>query len=127
MAPTEKLNIAFMNIRGQTGLTLTKQMQIEDYIRNNRIDILHLQESNIVEDTFIDCKLISSSYNIIANNSPTKYGTASLVKNEFEVKNVAMDSEGRVIIFEVGGITCGNLYMQSGTDAMSREKGALFL
>jgi exonuclease III len=127
MDPTETLNTAFINIRGQTGLTLTKQMQIEEFIRQNSIDILHLQESNILEDTFIDCKLISSSYNIIVNNSQTNYGTASLIKNDFEVKNVAMDSEGRVIIFEVGGVTCGNMYLHSGTDGMSRGRRENYL
>ena len=45
-----------------------------------------------------------------------------MVKNEFEPENIAMDREGRVIIFEVGGITCGNFYIDSGTDAMSRGK-----
>ena len=44
------------------------------------------------------------------------------MKNELEVKNVAMDKEGRVIIFEVGDVTCGNIYIHSGTDSTSRGK-----
>ena len=116
------LTTAFINIRGQTGLPLSKQLQIEHFIRENNVDILHLQESNIEDDTFSECNLITSSYHIIVNNSLNKYGTASLVKNDFEVKNVAMDKEGRIIIFEVGDMTCGNLYIHSGTDAVSRGK-----
>ena len=122
MGVTNILNTAFINIRGQTGLKLSKQLQIENFIRENKIDILHLQESNIEDDTFSECSLITSSYNIIVNNSQSKYGTASLIKNEFEVENVAMDKEGRVIIFEVGGVTCGNLYIHSGTDSVARGK-----
>ena len=55
MDPTNQINIAFINIRGQTGLNLAKQVQLEDFIKQNRIDILHLQESNIEENTFSDC------------------------------------------------------------------------
>ena len=122
MDQSKFLTVGFINIRGQTGLTLSKQLQIEQFIRNNNVDILHLQEVNIEEITFSECKLITSSYNVIANNSQNKYGTASLIKNELEAENIAMDKEGRVIIFEVGGITCGNLYIHSGTDSVSRNK-----
>ena len=54
--------IAYMNIRGQTGLSLEKQLQIENFLLQNDIDILHCQEINIEEDTFHECKVISSSY-----------------------------------------------------------------
>ena len=127
MAPADTFNIAFINIRGQTGFNLSKQKQIEEFIRINKIDILHLQESNIAEETFTECKMISSSYNIIANNSQNNYGTASLIRNDFETKNITMDTEGRVIIFEVGGVTCGNLYLPSGTDGQSRGKREHYL
>ena len=116
------LHIAYMNIRGQTGLSLEKQIQIENFVSQNEIDILHCQEIDIGQDTFKECNLISSSYNLVTNNSQNKYGTASLVKNEFQAENITMDKEGRVIIFEIGGVTCGNFYIQSGTDAMSRGK-----
>ena len=39
-----------MNIRGQTGLDLPKQLQIEKFIQTYRIDILNCQEINILED-----------------------------------------------------------------------------
>ena len=32
-----------MNIRGQTGLNVDKQFQIEDFIKANNCDIVHLQ------------------------------------------------------------------------------------
>ena len=112
-----------MNIRAQTGLNYAKQRQIEDFVRSNRIDILHLQESHVEEDTFLDCNYISANYDIIANNSLNKFGTASLVKCDLEVKNVNMDQGGRVIIFDVGEhFTCGNFYLPCGSDRISRGK-----
>ena len=52
------LRIAFLNIKGQTGLNKAKQVQIEDFMKTNRIDIMNLQESNIEDKTFSDCKYI---------------------------------------------------------------------
>ena len=71
-----------MNIRGQTGLNVEKQLQIEHFIQQNSIDILHCQEIDISEDTFEECNYINSTFDIISINSPNMYGTASLVKNE---------------------------------------------
>ena len=122
METSQILTVAFINIRGQTGFQLSKQLQIEHFVRDYKIDILNLQEANIEDDTFSECNLISSSFNILSNNSENKYGTASLIKNDINVENIAMDREGRVIIFKVGGMTFGNLYIQSGTDSLSRNK-----
>ena len=69
MGVTNILTTAFINIRGQTGLHLSKQLQIENFIRENRIDILHLQESHIEENTFSECNLIASGYNIVQPQS----------------------------------------------------------
>ena len=60
------------------------------------------------------------TYNIIENNSVNKYGTASLVKSELTVENIRTDLEGRLIIFDIGDMTLGNIYLHSGTDARSR-------
>ena len=43
MDPTNTLNIAYINIRGQTGFNLAKQVEIEDFIKQFKIDVLHLQ------------------------------------------------------------------------------------
>ena len=79
------LSVAFINIRGQTGLPSTKQLQIESFILKENIDILHLQEINICEESFSSCNTISTSYNLISINSPTKYGTASIIKSELKI------------------------------------------
>ena len=115
------LSVAFMNIRGQTGLTIAKQDQIESFVVRNKIDVLHLQEININEDSFSSCNVISSSYNLLSNNSPTKYGTASIIRSDLTPENILLDSHGRAIVFNIGDMTLANLYLPSGTDSTSRS------
>jgi hypothetical protein len=59
MAGSEQdyLVISYLFIRGQTGFTLEKQYQVEDFLKHKNSDILHLQEANIEDDTFCDCSL----------------------------------------------------------------------
>ena len=64
-ASNDIINITFMNLRGQTGLSLSKQLQIQQFIIDKKIDICHLQESNIEDDTFTSCNLISSRFEIL--------------------------------------------------------------
>ena len=121
MNPEDKiLTVAFMNIRGQSGLLIAKQLQIENFIKYNNCDIVHLQEANIKDDSFSTCDFISSSFNIISNNSLNGYGTASLVKSELTVENIRCDTEGRVIVFDIGELSFANIYLHSGTDGRSR-------
>ena len=115
------LTVAYLNIRGQSGLTVVKQLQIEAFTKFNQCDIVHLQEANIDEESFSTCDFICSSFNIIQNNSINKYGTASLVKSELNAENIRLDSEGRVIVFDIGDLTLANLYLHSGTDSKSRS------
>ena len=109
-----------MNIQGQTKLPLSKQLQIEDFVKFNNIDILHIQEIDICDESFSECNLLSSSYNILSNNSRNKYGTASIIRSDLDFANVRCDTAGRAIIFDIGEITFGNFYAQSGTDGLSR-------
>ena len=46
------LVLAYMNIKGQTGLDLSKQKQIEHILMKYKIDILNWQEINIDENSF---------------------------------------------------------------------------
>ena len=117
MAGENILTIAYMNIRGQSSLSVVKQLQIEAFAKNNHCDIINLQEAHIESETFSTCDFIQSSYNIIDNNSRNKYGTASLVKSELKIENIKNDLEGRVILFDIGDMTFGNFYLPFGTDA----------
>ena len=74
------LTIAYLNVHGQSSLSDTKQVQIEDFLKFNKVDVAHLQEIEICDESLSSCNFISSTYNIISNNAANKYGTASLVK-----------------------------------------------
>ena len=122
MAATENnvLTISYMNIHGQTKLPTAKQLQIQDFLKFNKIDILQMQEIDIDDATFSECDFISSNFNLISNNSETKYGTASLVRSDLDFRNLRCDTSGRAIVFDIGSITFGNYYAHSGTDGASR-------
>ena len=102
-------------------MKINKQLQIEDFIKNNNFDIIHLQEAHIEADTFNECNFIQSNFSVISNNAANKYGTASLVKNDLEVKKLMCNTSGRIIVFEICGLTFGNFYFPSGTDDGSRS------
>ena len=121
-----KLTIMYMNIQGQSNLSTNKQLQIEDILKNKKVDILHLQEVEINSDTFECCNFICSNYNIIPNNSENKYGTATLIKCGIDYKNLRCDTLGRAIVFDVDDLTFGNIYGHSGTDGHTRNNRESF-
>ena len=90
--PTKFLTIAYLNIHGQTNFTEAKNVQIQDFLKYSNVDIAHLQESDICDETFSTCNFISSSFNLITNNAENKYGTSSLVKNDLCYENVNCDT-----------------------------------
>ena len=116
------LKIGFMNIRGQTGLTNAKEIEIEAFIVRERLDILHLQEINIIEDSFSTSNNISSQFNIISNNAANRYGTATMVRSDIATSNILFDTKGRAIVFDIGNITLANLYLPSGSDSPSKSE-----
>ena len=116
------LTIAYINVHGQSNLSEAKQSQLEDFIKYNKIDIAHLQETETCDTTFSNCNFISSTFNLYSNNAANKYGTSSLVKNVFTVENLKYDTSGRALVFDIGDLTFGNFYGHSGTDAKSRAK-----
>ena len=84
MQEKDILTISYLNIRGQTGFKLDKQFQVEEFLKQSKSDILHLQEIHMEDDSFEQCNYIKSSFSVISNNAVNKYGTASLVKNDLE-------------------------------------------
>ena len=122
MDPADNLLVvAYLNCHGQTGFNLSKQLQIEDFIKVYEIDILHLQETFIEDDTFSECNFIISNFTIIHNNSHNRYGTASLVKSCLPAENIILHESGRIILFNICNVTFGNVYLPSGTDGPSRN------
>ena len=115
------LSIGFLNTRGQTGLTDSKQSQIEAFICREKLDILNLQEIHISEESFSACNNICSLYNVVSNNSISKYGTASIISSDYQAENIVLDSNGRAIFFDIGPLTVGNIYLPSGNDAAAKS------
>ena len=95
------VNVAYLNCVGQTGMTLSKQLQIQDFLKHYNIDILHLQETFIEDDTFSTCSFISTNFIIIHNNSHNRYGTATLVKSSLTPDSIVLHESGRVILFNI--------------------------
>ena len=110
-----------MNVRGQTGMDMSKQLQIEQFLKSYKIDILNCQEINISEDSFTNCDHITSSYNILSNNAANKYGTCCFVSNEYCTENVKTDTSGRLITFDIENTTFCNVYLHSGSDHVMRS------
>ena len=102
------LTIAYMNVRGQTGLDIAKQLQIELFIKSYKVDILNCQEINISEDSFSSCDHINSSYNILSNNALNKYGACCLVSSNLSTENLKTDANGRIIAFSIENMTSGS-------------------
>ena len=115
------LNVTTINCRGQTRFNVSKQLQVQDFIVNHRIDIALLQETNFNTETFDKCDNIKNNFSYVYNNSNNEFGTAVIVRNTFEINNIKIDTEGRIITCEVGGITFANVYAPSGSDGDSRS------
>ena len=90
--PCKSIKVGYINLRAQSGFGNPKQAQVEHFVKLEKFDILHLQEAQILEDTFENCSYITSNYSIITNNARNQYGTASLVANSLEPVNIKMDT-----------------------------------
>ena len=86
------------------------------------VDVLMCQETSVNEDTFNLFDYIKTSFTIISNNAHNEFGTCCIVRNKLKIGDVVFDTEGRIIIFNVGDFTLANVYLPSGTDSTSRTK-----
>ena len=89
----KSLKIGYLNVRAQTGFGTTKQLQVEHFVKQHMFDILHLQEAQILEDSFETCDFITSNYTVLSNNARNPYGTASLVVISLEPGNIKCDTQ----------------------------------
>ena len=88
------LNIGFVNVFGQTGLKPDKVKRISDLTKEYNLDIVHLQETQVEFDSFEGDDFINNNFNIISNNSQSKYGSCSLVSSTFNYDNIRYDDAG---------------------------------
>ena len=73
--------------------------------------MINLQESHLDDNSFENCPFITGNFMIIPNNSPSKFGTASLVRNSLSVDIVSFDANCRIILFDIENVTFGNVYL----------------
>ena len=114
------LNIGFLNIMGQSILSIAKQNQIEFFIKKHNIHILHLQETFIEEHTFQSCNFICDNYQILFINNESKYGVCSLVHRSLTTSNEVFHPSGRILAFDVEDFSFINIYLPSGTDSPTK-------
>ena len=117
---TSTLNINGLNCRD-------KQLQLIDFMFQNRIDILLLQEHNIRNDNVI-CKELDDKYIVILNLAIShKGGTAILINRKSPIKllNSEKSSDSRIISIKVKiyeeMLHIINVYAHAG-NAKDREK-----
>ena len=65
---SSNLSIGFINCVGQSKFNLRKQLEIQNYVKSQHLDIVHLQEVKIDSDCFSECPFIRSNFNIFSNN-----------------------------------------------------------
>ena len=98
------INIAYINCYGQSKLPISKQLEIQSFICQNKLDIIHLQEIKIYEDSFAQFGYVTSNFNIFANNKPdgSYYGTASLVRSGLDVSDINTDNDWTICPMIIG-------------------------
>ena len=55
----KSFKVGYLNLRAQTGFGITKQAQVEHFVKQHMFDILHLQEAQILEDSFETCDFVT--------------------------------------------------------------------
>lgn len=114
-------NMAFINCYGQSEFPVSKQLEIQSFACSNSLDIIHLQECKIDEDSFAQCGFITSNYNVFSNKPDGScYGTASLVRSDLDVSKIHTNDNGRILIFNAAGCTWANMYLPSGSSRIAR-------
>ena len=128
LIPDRYLTVGSLNIRGQLTLGHSRILQLEDFVKQYKIDVLSLQETNLKEDAFQDNDFLFLNYQLIINNSPKGFGTSVLIKNDLEYDNVKMDTGGKLIIYDLTdlNVTGGNVYLQCGVLKEHRESRDLY-
>ena len=120
---TDKLRILSANVRELR--QVLKRTDLFDYFKNQKADILCLQETHLVNE---DINTIIKDWNItyyLSGTSTNSRGVGILMNNTFEhsVKNVISDKDGRYLIMDIEIvnlfiITLVNIYAPNHDDSV---------
>ena len=117
--------VATLNVRGQTKMNQTKQIQLDNLIKTRNLAIILLQECHITDQTFESCPHIKHNFQILKNNAENGYGTGALVHNSLPIQNVKAIPGGRIIYFEIGKVSFCNIYLPSGSAGKADREAML--
>ena len=95
---------------------------IEETLKHQKLDILHIQEVNIEDNSFEECDYLQDQFQILRNNAQNGYGVCSLVRRDLSISNIRALPGGRLISFDIGRTRIGNVYLPSGSEARSERE-----
>jgi exonuclease III len=110
--------IATLNINS-IGCDVKKSL-LKDFIMNNNLDIIFLQEVSFLNFSFI------ASHRTVLNISERGRGTAILLRNGIEFSDLQMSECGRIVSLVVDAVNMVCIYAKSGTN-FKRERNIFFL
>lgn len=95
------------------------QNLLKDFIRDYNLDVIFLQEVVFENFRFIN------SHKAIVNRQPRSLGTAMLIRNGLDYKDVLYHPNGRILSATVADINFVNVYAFSGTNR-KKERDEMF-
>lgn len=96
-----------------------KQHLLKDYVWNNDLDIVFMQELSFENFSFLP------SHTAIVNISSDGKGTGILVRNNISFSNVIMNTSGRITSLVIDQVNFINVYAHSGS-MYKKERDRLF-
>lgn len=111
------INVGSINLNSST--TIVNKYLLRDFIFNNDIDILFLQEVCYSNFSFVP------SYKPFVNVSEHGSGTAILIRDSFEASQPLLSLDGRISSVVVNGLNFVNVYAFSGSNR-KKERENLF-
>lgn len=102
------MNIGSINLNSST--TIVNRYLLRDFIFNNDLDVVFLQEVCYTNFSFV------LSYIPYVNVSEHGSGTAILIRNTFDVGQPLLSLDGRISSVVINGINFVNIYAFSGSN-----------
>lgn len=99
--------------------TKVKQYLFKEFVWNNDLDVIFMQEVAFENFTFIP------THRALINISTDGKGTGILVRSNIEFSNVVMHTNGRMISCVIDGVNFINVYAHSGSK-FKKERETLF-
>lgn len=110
-------NIATINLNAIC--STVKKLLLRDFVWNNDLDIIFMQEVAFENFAFIN------SHKALINISPDGKGTGVLLRNNIEYSDLIMNTNGRITSLCIDNLNFINIYAHSGS-GFKKERDQLF-